>query len=86
MSSCSGSFKDLLPCTCISFTPKNPPKENRCSGCGHRQSAHTTGPNKYVEHILKNIATTAVHEEARKETTQGFCPKTLSNKVSTLSP
>ena len=83
MQTCSGSSKDPSPCTCSSFTPKPPPKENKCSSCGHRQSAHNDrAPNKYVKRLLKNIATTAVHEEARKETVQGFRPQHSSTATS----
>lgn len=84
MPTCSGSSKSPgMPCVCASFVPRSPPKENKCDICGHRRSAHTdnttSNTGKYVNRLLKNIAVTAVHEEARKETIQGFRPRQPSN-------
>ena len=87
MQACSGSPKDSSPCTCSSFAPRPPPKEKKCSSCGHRRSAHndcapkSDSNNKYVKRLLKNITATAVHEEARKETVQGFRPQQASGTV-----
>ena len=88
MQTCSGSSKDPgAPCTCTSFVPKPPPKENKCNVCRHRRSAHTdSAPNansKYVKRLLKNITATAVHDEARKEMVQGFRPRQPSSAVTT---
>ena len=86
MPTCLGSSKSPgALCICTSFVPKSPPKENKCDICGHRRSAHTDdAPNtngKYFNRLLKNIAATAVHEEARKETIQGFRPRQHSSTV-----
>ena len=79
MQTCTGSTKDPAHCPCTRFTPKPPPKDGRCDSCGHRRSAHEDSApnanNKYVERLLKNMAATAVHEDARKETLQGFRPQ-----------
>jgi len=99
MPTCSGSSKSPgVPCICTSFIPRSPPKENKCNICGHRRSAHTDhtdstsgASGKYVNRLLKNIVATAVHEEARKETIQGFRPRpqqyssTTTATVSTIS-
>ena len=80
MQTCTGSSKDPVHCPCHRFAPKPPPKDSRCDSCGHRRSAHqdnapSVGGDKYVKQLLKNMAATAVHEEARKETLQGFRPR-----------
>ena len=79
MQTCTGSkAKDSAPCSCTSFMPRPPPKDGRCDTCGHRRSAHQEAPgtdNKYVQRLLKGLAATAVHEEAQKETLEGFRPK-----------
>jgi hypothetical protein len=83
MQSCSGSSRDSSPCMCTSFTSRPPPKENKCNTCGHRRSTHTDNtPNvngKYIKRLLQNMTATAVHEEARKETIQGFRPEQPSS-------
>ena len=87
MQNCTGSkAKDSAPCPCTSFAPRPPPKDGRCDSCGHQRSAHLEAPssdNKYVQRLLKGLAATAVHEEARKETLDGFRPK---KQVRLLSP
>ena len=91
MPTCTGSSKDSgTLCTCTSFVPRSPPKEGKCKVCGHRRSAHldsTSGSSssKYIERLLKNIEATAIHEEARKETIEGFRPHRPCSTVSLLS-
>ena len=86
MPTCAGSSKEPgIPCLCTSFIPRPPPKVGKCEICGHRRSSHVDNPpgsnSKYLSRLLKNIDATAVHEEARKETNQGFRPQQSSSTV-----
>ena len=89
MPTCARSSKEPgIPCLCTSFVPRPPPKVGKCKICGHRHSSHVDNPpgssSKYLSRLLKNIDATAVHEEARKETNQGFHPQQSSSSTVAL--
>ena len=98
---CLGSSDDDVDCDCTLFVSRRSkrPGCKRCGhdqafhsdSTATRSQEHPAvaatqeGRNKYVDRMIKSLATPAVHENARRETLQGFRPTPTTLVRSSLS-
>lgn len=87
---CDGSSDEDVDCGCMSFAPKKSRKLTCKHCGHHQAShsnpaptqsrEHTAvaatqqGHDKYVDRLMRSLDASAVHDEARRETLQGFRP------------